>query len=393
MKAPEHAPPALRIAAVWLHDSMRSASCLRGLYRQAGRTSGLTLRMFDVPAADFTRDVLRSLKEWRPHGVVVYLPDWKLLKALRRQLPGVPVVATVLSPPELVDTNVVASRVELIAVARDYYHACGLRQLALFTLSSEFALPGLSRAFHEAVPGGQVLAYPYEFYEARTPTQKKRMAGIMTGLLRSLPKPVGVLTLETESAPFILTWCRKLGLRVPQDVQIIGVGEEDECLACEPHLTSLELPSNRIGKTAMTAMLQHLRHEPPPPLIRVPGGTVVVRGSTGRVETGRLSVSAVLDRMPSYAAEGLSAGCVASQSGMCRAAFYKEFTAATGDTPARHLRRLRLEESCRLLREDSANVTSIAAACGFKDLVSFSNFFRREMGETPSAYRKRMAGH
>jgi LacI family transcriptional regulator len=350
----------------------------------------VTLREFDAEAADFTRDVLRPLKAWRPHGVVVYLPDGERLKTLRRRLPGVPFVAAALAPPDWVDTNVVASSAELIALARNYFHACGLRQMALFTLASEFAVPGLSRVFQEAVPGGRVLACPCALYDARTPAEKKRRAGIMTDLLRTLPKPVGVLTLETESAPFLLTWCRTLGLRVPKDVQIIGVGEEDECLACEPHLTSLELPNVRIGEMALTAMLQHLRHEPPPPLIRVTGGTVVVRGSTGRSELGKLSVSAVLERMPACAAKGLTAGRIARQSGVCRATFYKAFTAATGGTPARHLRRLRLEDGCRRLREGSDTVTSIAAACGFRNLISFVNFFRREMGETPSAYRERM---
>jgi LacI family transcriptional regulator len=210
--------------------------------------------------------------------------------------------------------------------------------------------------------------------------------------LRALPKPVGVIATESRAAGFLLQCCLDLGLRVPRDVQIIGADGVDDCLACEPHLTSIALPSERIGEVAIETMARLLRKErpAPPPLIPVSGCTLVVRHSTGLVSVGESARTITGKHMQALACRGVPIADLARMSGVGRATFYRHFS-VPGETPSHQMRHLRLQEACRMLRETSATQTAIAAACGYSNAFSFARFFRRETGETPAAYRKRTA--
>lgn len=63
--------------------------------------------------------------------------------------------------------------------------------------------------------------------------------------------------------------------------------------------------------------------------------------------------------------------------------FHRLFTAFTGQTPHRYLRRLRLERARALLRSGGRSVTEVARACGFESPTSFSTAFGRQFGAPP----------
>jgi AraC-like DNA-binding protein len=53
------------------------------------------------------------------------------------------------------------------------------------------------------------------------------------------------------------------------------------------------------------------------------------------------------------------------------------------------VKRVRSERACALLRDGRLPVTQIAYQLGYRDSVNFSRAFRRELGMTPSEYRRR----
>lgn len=63
------------------------------------------------------------------------------------------------------------------------------------------------------------------------------------------------------------------------------------------------------------------------------------------------------------------------------------FRASCGVSIGRHLRRLRLEQACGLLRLGPQRVSEIAEQCGFSSIYSFSRAFRLAYGVSPLAYR------
>ncbi len=63
------------------------------------------------------------------------------------------------------------------------------------------------------------------------------------------------------------------------------------------------------------------------------------------------------------------------------------FRASCGVSLGRHLRRLRLEKACGLLRLSQHRVSEIAEQCGFTSIYSFSRAFRMAFNVSPLAYR------
>ena len=63
------------------------------------------------------------------------------------------------------------------------------------------------------------------------------------------------------------------------------------------------------------------------------------------------------------------------------------FRASCGVSIGRHLRRLRLEQACGLLRLGPQRVSEIAEHCGFSSIHAFSRAFRAAYGVSPLGYR------
>jgi len=375
-----------RIALVWEDRRMQAQRTYYGICRRAGQVTAVTVQCFDAFHLGFRRGIVQPLKQWSPHGVVMRLSDLEHVQTLRRMLPEIPMVSTLAVPPEMVDSCVTSDIAEAIKQARNHFQAQGLSQIAMISSANPHAAAQRVALFRAAVPNGMAI----ECADGDTPSGCKKIMD----WLKSLPKPVGVMGLEIGAAPFLLRACHQLGLRVPQEVQIIGADDDDVSLACEPHLTSVHLPGKRIGAKAMETMLQYLKKTspPPPPKIAVSGCLLIPRESTGPVCGGSVHITQAVQVMKKNLRQNLSMEQLAEMSGLGLTTFYKEFVKTTGFTPAQQMRQLRLDEACRMLRESEATVTKIAKECGFKNLISFVQFFRRQTGETPSDYRDHRGG-
>lgn len=65
------------------------------------------------------------------------------------------------------------------------------------------------------------------------------------------------------------------------------------------------------------------------------------------------------------------------------------FMASTRETPSAYWRKLRLDRARKLLTNSTHSIHAVAEACGFADASHLIAWFRKQYGETPSAYRKR----
>ena len=86
--------------------------------------------------------------------------------------------------------------------------------------------------------------------------------------------------------------------------------------------------------------------------------------------------------------EHLVAKQLARKLGISPSHLRTRFMASCGVSLGRHLRRLRLEKACGLLRLGTSRVSEIADACKFNSIYSFSRAFQTVYGMSPLAYRK-----
>src|ERR1700691_5357812 len=83
----------------------------------------------------------------------------------------------------------------------------------------------------------------------------------------------------------------------------------------------------------------------------------------------------------------LSVKQIARSLGISSSHLRARFRASCGVSLGRHLRRLRLEKACGLLRLSQRRVTEIAELCSFTSIYSFSRAFHTAYGVSPMAYR------
>jgi transcriptional regulator GlxA family with amidase domain len=79
---------------------------------------------------------------------------------------------------------------------------------------------------------------------------------------------------------------------------------------------------------------------------------------------------------------------LADRSHLPRRTFIRHFEAETGQSPMRWVTLQRLLSARRLLEESDWSVERIATATGFGTAANFRTVLRREIGTTPSAYRR-----
>lgn len=135
-------------------------------------------------------------------------------------------------------------------------------------------------------------------------------------------------------------------------------------------------------------MLEALELEGVHTLVRILRGVEAVPAPEGqRVEIGQ--ALALIHASPE---EELSNPVLARAAGLSETHFIREFRRETGESPAAYLRRVRLELAKRLLRAGEEPLTEIARRCGYATPSAFTRSFSRRFGESPAAFRKRMDG-
>jgi len=80
---------------------------------------------------------------------------------------------------------------------------------------------------------------------------------------------------------------------------------------------------------------------------------------------------------------------LAKACALSRSSFYMMFKRVMKKEPKSYLNNLRLEEAVRRLNTTGDKISDIALSVGFFNLSFFNRLFRRKMGSSPGAFRKR----
>lgn len=85
--------------------------------------------------------------------------------------------------------------------------------------------------------------------------------------------------------------------------------------------------------------------------------------------------------------EKLDFKALAAHSGLSYTTFRRHWANRFDLSPGQFLRKLRIQEACRLLVESNLSIGEIAFQLHFEDPLYFSRRFKKEMSRTPSQYR------
>lgn len=94
--------------------------------------------------------------------------------------------------------------------------------------------------------------------------------------------------------------------------------------------------------------------------------------------------------LQSHIDESINLRKVADVAAMERTAFSKFFRRALGITVREFVQRMRVDKAVREMSISDVSLTEVAYSSGFESLAAFERTFKKCMGMSPSAYRRKI---
>jgi LacI family transcriptional regulator len=215
--------------------------------------------------------------------------------------------------------------------------------------------------------------------------------GHLARWIKSLPKPVGIMTCNDIRGHQVMNTCRRLDLTVPEEVAVVGV--DNDAIFCElsdPPLTSIALNTLRIGYEA-AALLEQMMDggKPPNNPVLIPPLEIVARRSSDVLPMVDRQLAAGARFMREHVFENITTNDMARAAGMSRRVFERRFLTQVGRSPKAEVLRLRLDRVKDLLTNTDWNLAQIAERTGFKYAEYLHSVFSQKIGLTPGKFRRK----
>lgn len=212
--------------------------------------------------------------------------------------------------------------------------------------------------------------------------------------LKSLPKPVGLMTCNDDRGQQVAEACNMAGIRVPEEVAIVGVdNDEVVCNLSNPPLSSVALNSERIGYEVAQLLSKLMTGEEKmvgQRLIDRPTH-VVTRRSTDILAIEDPDIAAAVQFIRLSAGRIIQVDDVVEAATLSRRTLEERFRNILGRSILQEITRLRTNHLCQMLMETKMSVYQIALSMGYPSAENIARYFRREKGMSPIGYRKKYA--
>ena len=208
--------------------------------------------------------------------------------------------------------------------------------------------------------------------------------------LLSLPRPCALFCCHDLRALQVLYAAKVGGLRVPEDIAILGV--DNDMLVCNfthPRLSSIDNAAFDVGRAAAKLLDDILEGRASRnACVKVTPMGIVSRASTDVFTYSSPVVNEAMLFMRRSLSQNLTASDIFAHLGKSHTFVENAFRAEVGVTVQSELQRLRLEEAKRLLKSTAMPLANIARRSGFSSPRYFAQAFRHALGVSPSAWRE-----
>jgi LacI family transcriptional regulator len=380
------------------------------------KTIAVFLEQNEASSADFHRGIARFARtrdDWSlihmgtriakpPLSSVTLAADGLLLSSAfadkgaikeiaARQIPAVNIIQCA---PPLILPAVCADNEAAGRLAAEHLLGLGLRHFGYIEMprnpDDAFRRDGFRRTIESA--GGNCAVT--HFGELWRPTISKKLGSTMAQWIQSIGSPCGILAFCDPLGLWFLRALRQIGIRVPDDVALVGIDDNDVlCEYCNPPLSSVNL-NNQVIAYEAAAMLDRLmrsRRRSPPAQTLIPPIGVIERGSSQMLAVEE-DVARVLRLMMANLGRRLSVREMAEHVQISDRALEKKFQRCLGRTPSEEMARLRAERGKRLLVNTEKSIVQIAHEAGYANTGHFCNSFKRSTQMTPGQYRRAIRG-
>ncbi len=222
----------------------------------------------------------------------------------------------------------------------------------------------------------------------RTAVHYSNIQRELVAWLRTLPTPIGLMGCYDYRARHVMEACKLAGLRVPDDVAVIGVDNDAVCDLCDPPLTSVEQGCFQIGYTA-ASVLDDMMSGRKPKLLRhvIPPVGLVTRASTDLIYVADPAMADAMRWIREEACRGLQVDTLAERMRISRSTLDNRFKKLIGRTADQEIRRVRLDRAKDLLSRTHLPIREVARQAGYGTEQYLHAVLRQDCGATPARYR------
>ena len=384
---PQHRRVILLVEAT----SAYGRGCLHGIARYARTQGGWSF--FLEPRFPAMSLQLASLKKWKADGVIARVENQAIAQVIRAlKLPTVDIRGAIRIPGV---PGVYTDHHKVVAMAGEHLISNGLKHLAFcgfpgvdFSEIRQRIFAGFSFPHGEkhVFSPSQDQYSPQQTYEQRGAADAKALQG----WIKSLPKPVGIIACNDTRGWQLLEACANIGARVPYEVAVVGVDDDDVlCELAHPTLTSVSPNVETIGFDA-AAMLERMLSgkKPPADPILVAPIALELRGSSDMMALNNPILIEAVRLIRSKAAEGLNVDDLIKELYVSRSTLERQFHDQLNVTPYAYILRCRIDRVKQLLLDTRYNLAEISRMSGFRSVAHMVAVFRARIGQTPAQYRR-----
>lgn len=362
----------------------RQVLCAMGEYASQGR------RLRVVFPTDFEACDPRTLRDLRANGLVLGAspPFLPLVRRIISQ--GVPTVdvsaeaASMGAPRVATDDHMVGE------MAAQYYISKGFRNLIYYGMAERHWSENRWRGFEQVATSAGLRPQIFN-----RPVRKAWRGSSLfpcrdLDWIKSLPAPAAIFGGDDLLGAELLESCHASGIRVPVDVAILSVDNDDIFGSWRNgQLSTIRLNTRRIGLRAMEiidAMVGNRRRRFESEF--VPPIEVITRLSTNVFGVPDTVVRRALEVAQKQIGAGISVKWLASEIGVSRATLERRFMASLGKSPSMELARMQAERARRMLLDSKQPIENIAEEAGYPSAKQMRTSIRRQFGKTPSEIRQ-----
>ncbi len=374
-----------RIALLLDMASPRGPGVIEGV-RQFARPSERWMYMINPSRLG---RVMRQLRTAGCDGVIVALNTSARAKFVRAL--GLPAVNVADSQFDEGFVTICEDNLSVGRMAAEHLVATGVEHYAYLPSRSIFRATQLRQTgYAEAL---RQAGFDYHVYQPRTQPHDSWavMINDISRWLVELPKPCGLLASDDLRACDAIEAAHRAPVNVPNDVAIVGAGHDTNLTTLTmPPLSSVKLPYQRMGYEAAAALKKLMlgQHVEPTQYLYEPLG-VEANLSSDLTAISDEEVAAAIRFIRRHADRPIQVSDLLEAVPISRRSLERRFRAVLGRTPQREIQRVHIEHAQHLLAETDLSVPEVARQSGFKSADRLAAVFRRAVGITPTAYRRK----
>lgn len=234
----------------------------------------------------------------------------------------------------------------------------------------------------------------YEEGTQLTGTRAERVAWLKSKLI-GMPRPLAIMADDDLYALDVVHAARELGLRIPEDIAILGMDDQPLLLDLVPEpISSIDVNFYEIGRLSCELLHRMLQGAKPgsdevPMLTKIPPKRVVMRNSTATFQCDHPGVTAAAIFIRQHSHEAISVRDVADHAKISLRSLQLNYPQRVGRTVKDDIQAERLKRAQRILETTDIKLAAVAVESGFGTIENLCRVFQANHQTTPSAWRTR----